>query len=530
VALLGAPLSVPALLWGDGGRAVVRYSFEYGLAVLAVIAAARTRRRRVARWAAVAAYPALLVFLVYAYAFESSFHRAPALVEDWRLAINLVHFLEGMTSLRWVAAMLGALVGVVLLVVLLNRALAALQEQHGAAPGRRLGAATAAWVLLGGVSAKAGGPLALASGTMVDNYRASMAARERLRPLGEGGRDPRYQELMKVRLTKKPNVYFLVVEAYGEILTTWDMADAYRALMARVQARLAAAGYRMRTGFSAAPVHGGRSWLSLATMQTGILIDQPESFSLVKERSRELPTLIGFLRKQGYHTASLEPGTKDRAGVGSDDLYAHDLRVAGPQLDYQGKAYGWGVIPDRFSLETFRARHLDAVPEPRYVFYMAVSTHYPWTRDTVPSYEGGADWPPLEGESRIATDYRLHYVKSVEYEWRALADFLEADRSRDAVIVVLGDHQPRLESNAPGDVTFHTPVHILSKDGGFVESFAELGLQPGLHAEPGRSPPLNHEALFSLLVTKLAAAYGTPETKQFARYFPEGISLRGLNP
>jgi hypothetical protein len=188
------------------------------------------------------------------------------------------------------------------------------------------------------------------------------------------------------------------------------------------------------------------------------------------------------------------------------------------------------VIPDRFSLETFRARHLGAVAEPRYLFYMTVSTHYPWTRDTVPTYEGGADWPPLEGVSKIATDYRLHYLKSVEYEWRTLADFLEADASKDAVIVILGDHQPRLESNSPGDVTFHTPVHVLSKDGAFVESFAELGFEPGLHAAPGRQKALNHEALFSLLVTKLAAAYGTPDTRWLASYFPQGIGLRGLNP
>ncbi len=528
VVMLGVPLSIPAIVWGERGHALFGYSFEYGLVVLGLLATARTRRRRLLRWLAVAGYPALLLFLTYEYAFESSFHRPPALAEDWRLAINLVHFLSEMTSFAWVAAIGGSLVGVVLLIVLLNRTFTALQEKEPAVPRRRVGMAALAWTLLSGILTFAGAPLA--SAKIIDNTRASVAVHARLRALGEGGPDARYQDLMRVRLQKKPNFYFLVIEAYGEILTTWDMADAYRALISRIQTRLEAAGYRARTGISSAPVHGGRSWLSLGTMQTGILIDQPESFTLLTSRVREVPTLIGFFRNQGYHTGSLEPGTKDRTGVGAGDMYAHELRVTAPQLDYQGTKYGWGVIPDRFSLETFRKSSLPALAEPRYLFYMAVSTHYPWTRDTVPAYEDSADWPPLPGVEKIGTDYRLHYLKSVEYEWRALADFLEADKSQDAVIVVLGDHQPRLESNSPGEVTFHTPVHILSKDGAFVESFADIGFQQGLYAEPGRTTTLNHEGLFSLLVTKLAAAYGTPETRWLATYFPEGISLRGLNP
>jgi hypothetical protein len=335
---------------------------------------------------------------------------------------------------------------------------------------------------------------------------------------------------MKVRLARRPNFYFLVVEAYGQVLATWDMTEAYRALMARAATRLEAAGYHMRTAYSTAPVHGGRSWLSLATMQTGILIDQPDSFTAFKSTSLKVPTLVGFFRSQGYHTASLEPGTKERTGVANDDLYAHDLRVDAPRIGYEGRAWGFGTIPDQFTLEMFRTRYLGTIAEPRYLFYMAVSTHYPWTSDTVPTFEGGGDWPPLPGTSAIGSDFRVQYLKSVEYEWRVLLELLEADRSQDIVVVVLGDHQPRLESNSPGEVTFDTPVHVISRDRAFVERFSSRGFQPGLFAEPGRAPPLRHEGLFSLLVTELGDTYGTLETLGLAKYYPEGITLRGLNP
>jgi len=73
-------------------------------------------------------------------------------------------------------------------------------------------------------------------------------------------------------------------------------------------------------------------------------------------------------------------------------------------------------------------------------------------------------------------------------------------------------------------------VHVFSKDGAFIDTFADVGFDPGLYTEPGHHPPLTHEGLFSLFVTKLATSYATPETKWLASYFPEGISLRGLNP
>lgn len=529
VVVLGVPLSIPAIVWDEGWRGLFRYSLEYGFAVLAVIAVARTRFRNVVRRVIVGLYSVLLVFLIYQYAFRSFFHREAALVEDVRFAINLLHFLSEMISWRSVAIALGGLVGAVGLVLVVSRALAVLQARVQSAPPRSVAIAAVAWSIVGVSSALLHGPIRVSGASVVDNYRASVAARARLVLLTDATRDERYQDLMKVRLAKRPNFYFLVVEAYGEVLATWDMTDAYRALMTRVRGRLEAAGYHMRTAYSSAPVHGGRSWLSIATMQTGILIDEPESFTAFEATSRKTPTLVGFFRNQGYHTASVEPGTKDRAGVGRDDLYGHEVRIAAPQLGYEGKRWGFGVIPDEFTLDQVRTRHLGALAEPRYLFFMSVSTHYPWTAETVPPIEDlGPRWPPLPGVDAIGTEFRRYYLKSVEYDWRAFTEFLEAERSPEIVVLLLGDHQPRLESNAPGEVTFHTPVHVISRDAAFVEQFAKLGFQRGLFAEPGRAPPLLHEALFSLLVSELADAYGTPETKGLATYFPEGITLRGL--
>jgi hypothetical protein len=128
-----------------------------------------------------------------------------------------------------------------------------------------------------------------------------------------------------------------------------------------------------------------------------------------------------------------------------------------------------------------------------------------------------APWLKLDGRAAVTPRVLSDYFETVEYEWRALADFIEARSKEDALIIVIGDHQPRLDCPG-GSVDFDTPMHVLSRDPQLVDLFADVGLTPGLFAEPGQQAPLKHEGLFSLLASKLSAA----------PYFPNGISPSGL--
>jgi hypothetical protein len=533
-------LFVPARACGAGRLGI---SFEYGLGLLLVGLAARGRLRVLARGLLVAGYLSLLLFLVYHHGFRAFFARAPALVEDWRLALNLMHFLGEMRTVGWIALWSGALGGLVALGILVERSSAAIGRRLGTLSSRALAGTLSLWLIAGAATLAWGRPLGLPSRVVADNYRTSRQVAARLALIRGAPPDRRYASLEAVRLERRPSVYLLMIEAYGEVLATWDMKDAYRALLARVEARLGAAGYHARTAYSAAPVYGGRSWFSIATVHTGILIDQPAAYDALGSVAGAIPTLTRFFRQQGYRTMTLQPGTTERAGLNPLDLYQHALVVDAPAIGYRGARWGFGGIPDQYSLGSFRARHLAGASGPQYLFYMAVSTHFPWshlppyvaawrTLDEQPTPAALADprWPPLPGTEKIASDFRLAYLSSVEYEWRVLLDLLEAERGKDLVVIVLGDHQPRLESNPPGEVTFHAPVHVLGSDPAFVARFAPEGFEPGLYAEPGRRPPLVHEGLFSLVVTKLAESYGSAATRANARYFPDGISLAGLNP
>jgi hypothetical protein len=114
-----------------------------------------------------------------------------------------------------------------------------------------------------------------------------------------------------------------------------------------------------------------------------------------------------------------------------------------------------------------------------------------------------APWPDLEGRAAVADPLLRDYLATVEYEWRVLADFIEERKNEDALIVVVGDHQPGQIECAESPVTFNTPFHLLSRDGALIDRFSDVGLEPGLYATPRATPQLKHEGLYSLIVSKL---------------------------
>ncbi len=93
---------------------------------------------------------------------------------------------------------------------------------------------------------------------------------------------------------------------------------------------------------SRAPIFGGRSWLSIGTVQTGVRIDQPSIYDSMATVAPRLPTLTRFFKAQGYGTVSLQPGNRSRDALLATDVFQRDRLVEGPDLSYTGVSYDWG--------------------------------------------------------------------------------------------------------------------------------------------------------------------------------------------
>ena len=272
-------------------------------------------------------------------------------------------------------------------------------------------------------------------------------------------------------------------------------------------------------------------------------MDRPQAYDALKAVGARIPSITRFFREQGYLTHALQPGVQLRSGLNRFDLFNHAVTVDAFTLAYKGPSYGWGVIPDQYSIGLFREHYWKPSDQPRYAFYMGVSTHYIW--ENTPPYvrdwktlqepspipqDFDETWPAFKPEltRRIDTEMRQNYFRSIVYEWRLLTEWFEAEAKRGSVILVVGDHQPRLEWEVPGGVTMNTPVHVISQDAALVEHFKTRGFQSGMYAQPNTGQVLNHAGLMSLLISELSEAYAA-EGSAKAAYYPTGLPLAGLN-
>jgi hypothetical protein len=544
----GALAYLLQLVWQRSNLDVFRISVDLVVALLVLIWTAPLRAARPLRILISTSYVVLWVFLAYHHAVAHFYERKPALFEDIRLTLNLWHFVEGY-SRYGVLVLVALIVYLAILSWLTARVFRALQLRAARWPTRHKLRVSGALVLPAALSllwfgTKPDTPIfQVTTKAVTANLRASVREAKRMAQLRSAPPDLRYEAFSNVRLAKKPDVYLIMIEAYGEILSTWDMNDAYVTLMTRVQKRLEGAGYQTASTYSASPVHGGTSWFSISTVHTGIQVDRPQAYAALQTIGARIPSITRFFREQGYLTHALQPGVQLRTGLNRFDLFNHAIPVDSFTLDYHGPAYGWGVIPDQYSLGVFRERYFRPSDQPRYAFYMNVSTHFDW--DGIPHYvqewkslqepapkpqDYDDTWPALEPEltRRIGTQTRRDYFRSIAYEWRLLTEWFEAEAKRGSVILVVGDHQPRLEWEVPGGVTMNTPVHIISQDAALIEQFKTRGFQAGMYAHPNTGEPLNHAGLMSLLLSELSAAYGAEDSPK-ASYYPKGLPLAGLN-
>ena len=158
------------------------------------------------------------------------------------------------------------------------------------------------------------------------NIKASRTALANWRAIFDEPPDPRYDGFAALPMAHKPNVYLLMIEAYGELLATCQPNTAYRDLLGRVGERLTKSGYHARSGYSVSPIDGGRSWMAMASVQTGIRIDSQPAYRVLEKEVAHVPTLTNFFKAHGYHTMMLQPLDAHRVGVTDDDVYQ---RVAG---------------------------------------------------------------------------------------------------------------------------------------------------------------------------------------------------------
>jgi hypothetical protein len=293
---------------------------------------------------------------------------------------------------------------------------------------------------------------------------------------------------------KRRDVYLVYIESYGTtVFDTPEFRSALRGPLTEFESALRAAGYTMASNRLVSPTFGGGSWLAHATLASGVRMDDPVLYSQLSRSGRKM--LPGYFKDAGWHAIEVMPGIK--APDPEARAWGFDRDVYAAELGYHGPSFGWFAIPDQFTLErAAEIREALGSEAPVFTQIVLVSSHIPFS--PVPPYL--ADWRDAGAFATVPAgaweeifrppDWTLltpGYLKSLKYDFAVLGDWLANHLAGDALVILLGDHQP--PAVVGGELQQWTvPIHVLSRDPDLVAPFIAAGYVAGLFPPPNPPP------------------------------------------
>jgi hypothetical protein len=493
-----------AMTWG----ALAVFPLELPAVVLLLLATGTGRAGRLLRLALVAALVLIAVLKTADFAMFSALSRGFNPVADLALAEAGLRLLAGaigiLPALLAIAAALLAVAAVAAALWWATGVLARLAPSRAALRAAAgIGALACAGVAAAEVGAAMGGwkapvdPPGAAFTARVAVERANLARRtlaELATFRAAAATDPFAGADGLLDLIDR-DVLLVFVESYGRTsLDTPLYADLHRATLTEAEARLAARGLAMASGYLASPTRGGQSWLAHATVANGLWIDGQVRYRAIIASRRQ--TLFHLAQAAGFHTAAVMP--QITMEWPEADRMGFDTVLAAADLGYRGRPFNWVTMPDQF---TFAAldRLLRTRPRDRRLFVQVAtgSSHAPWVPvpDLVPwealgdgrifdAVAQSGDPPEVvwRDRDRVRAQYRL----AVDYALRTVLAYAERHAEDPPLMIVLGDHQAAgfvaLDDRA--DVPLHVigPAHL-------VDRLRAEGLAEGLIPPPDAPVP-----------------------------------------
>ncbi len=328
-----------------------------------------------------------------------------------------------------------------------------------------------------------------------------------------------------------PNIHFLFIESYGSYYykepsiqhsayNEWDL----------FQKTISKAGFSSVSNFSKSTTTGGQSWLTYSSVLFGYRLDNNTLFEnlLFDKDFRSSNSLLQLLKNCGYYNYNLNPiNPINGINVPYDamrEFYSIDRWLLSKDIQYTGDQYGFGACaPDQYSMNFTMDLMRKEAREPYSFFYLTKNSHSPYIPPVLVD-----DWKSLNhsnGNTHIHKGFLKYpetddYKKAIQYQLHNLSRFI-SDHGRDNdLFIVIGDHQPPILSD-PKQHGLETPVHVISRDGHFLNHFKDYGFNLDISAV---NSFIRHEGFYSLFLQAFANAYAY-SAENIPEYEPEGIKL-----
>ncbi|UCD81604.1 MAG: sulfatase-like hydrolase/transferase [Desulfobacterales bacterium] len=311
------------------------------------------------------------------------------------------------------------------------------------------------------------------------------------------------------------DVYLFFVESYGHTVFGDERHfPKIKSDLVAIEKALKDNGFDLVSNFFGSPTYGGASWLAHATLASGVHLNNQMRYNLLI--TSQIKPLARYFNDAGYRTVQAMPGTQWPWPEG--EYYGYQAKYYAWDFDYRGPMFGWSTMPDQYVLDFIRRREMNTASQPLFIEFILGSSHAPFHRQ--PPYltdwsRVGADavyndldavtfpivWPDLTNASE-------GYVAAIRYEMRVMAEFIRQFVKDDALIIILGDHQPNVQLTGKNQ-PWLIPVHVISRKADFLKPFRNRGFLPGII--PTQPPP--HRGMESFLFDFLED-FSTPDNYQ----------------
>jgi hypothetical protein len=297
------------------------------------------------------------------------------------------------------------------------------------------------------------------------------------------------------------DVLLFVVESYGRVVFSQPQyRQAMEATFERFGKTLAQHGFEAVSSLLLSSTYGGSSWLAHGTLEAGVRVGNDlEDAALLRS---SLPPMASFFRRNGYRTVSVMPGTRFAYPQGA--YFDYEQVYYASHFNYRGPTFGWAPMPDQFVLDWVRRREFGQREQPIFARYILISSHAAF--NIQPPYI--ADWESIgdgnlynERETiyfpfywRNLQDAGEAYIRSLDYEFAMLGDYLAKYVTRDTLIIIIGDHQPPVQLTGERE-SWAVPIHIISRNPRLLNPFRQRGYTASLFP-PHQLPDAGMETFF----------------------------------
>ncbi len=345
-----------------------------------------------------------------------------------------------------------------------------------------------------------------------------------------------YGKYKDCELEQTPDIYLIFLESYGAIAyLDKDVGERVTQTAKTMEVQLDSAGWFSASGYSDAPVKGGRSWLSFTTGLIGAKIENQLSYNFLIEAPFRYPHIVDFFNQKGYFTTwistmQMKPNIEDL--IDEDELNAfweYDNLLFYNRIPYKGPKYNdFGGLPDQYAIEFYHDQIAGSLSAPHFVFFITTSTHSPFYAPP-PILEDWRAFDDLTPENpgqltALSGKYVERYGDAMEYLIELWTRFIVEKGDQNDIFILIGDHQPPgLDWLLQGRFsTWATPLHIISKDKTLVKKFKQDGFKEGLWIDPEQGVSISHAGLYSTFMRNFLATYGHSSCPEYQQ-LREGI-------